>query len=68
MADGTGSTSYSYDEMGRLTSVTSPGPKTVGYRYDADGNRTKVIYSDGTAVEGGIPQPPTGTSLLKAPV
>ncbi|MCL4371690.1 MAG: hypothetical protein M1380_12445, partial [Chloroflexi bacterium] len=26
MADGTGSTSYVYDEAGRLTSVTSPGP------------------------------------------
>ncbi|MBI4494022.1 MAG: hypothetical protein HY690_14630 [Chloroflexi bacterium] len=31
-------------------SVTSPGPKTVGYRYDLDGNRVKVLYSDGTAV------------------
>ena len=50
MADGTGSTTYSYDEARRLTSVTSPGPKTVGYRYDTDGNRTKVIYPDGTSV------------------
>ncbi len=41
---------YSYDEADRLTSVTSPGPKTVGYRYDADGNRVKVIYPDSTAV------------------
>jgi YD repeat-containing protein len=43
MADGTGATTYVYDEADRLTSVTSPGPKTVGYRYDVDGNRTKVI-------------------------
>lgn len=50
MSDGTGSTSYSYDEMDRLLAVTSPGSKTVGYRYDLDGNRTKVIYPDSTAV------------------
>ena len=30
MADGTGSTNYSYDELSRPISVTSPGPKTVG--------------------------------------
>jgi YD repeat-containing protein len=37
MVDGTGSTSYSYDEFGRLLSVTtpaSPSAKTVGYRYE----------------------------------
>jgi RHS repeat-associated protein len=50
MTDGTGSTSYSYDEADRLMSATSPGPKTVSYRYDVDGNRTKVIYPDATAV------------------
>jgi YD repeat-containing protein len=43
-------TSFGYDALDRLTSITSPGPKTVGYRYDLDGNRTKVIYPDGTAV------------------
>jgi RHS repeat-associated protein len=50
MSDGTGSSSYAYDEANRLTSTTTPGPKTVGYRYDLDGNRTKVIYPDLTAV------------------
>jgi RHS repeat-associated protein len=50
MVDGTGTTSYSYDEMDRLQSVTSPGPSTVGYRYDLDGNRTKLLYPDATAV------------------
>jgi uncharacterized protein RhaS with RHS repeats len=34
----------------RLISVSSPGPQTVGYRYDLDGNRTKLIYPDTTAV------------------
>jgi RHS repeat-associated protein len=50
MADGTGSTSYAVDEADRLTSVTSAGSTTVGYRYDLDGHRTKVIYPDATAV------------------
>jgi RHS repeat-associated protein len=50
MVDGTGTTTYVYDELNRLTSTTSPGPKTVGYRYDRDGNRTKLIYPDATAV------------------
>jgi RHS repeat-associated protein len=50
MTDGTGTTSYVYDEANRLTSVTSPGPNTIGYRYDLDGNRTKLIYPDATAV------------------
>ncbi len=49
-ADGTGSTTYGYDELDRLLSVASPGPRTVGYRYDVDGNRRKIIYPDGTAV------------------
>lgn len=50
MTDGTGTSTYIYDEANRLTSVSSPGPKTVGYRYDLDGNRTKLIYPDATAV------------------
>lgn len=50
MQDGTGTTSYTLDELDRLLSVTSPGPKVVGYRYDLDGNETKVIYPDSTAV------------------
>ena len=54
---------YTFDKASRLsgltewasratgyTSVTSPGPSTVGYRYDLDGNRTRVIYPDTTAV------------------
>jgi len=41
---------YAYDELDRMLSVTSPGPKTVGYRFDRDGNRTKLIYPDATAV------------------
>jgi RHS repeat-associated protein len=50
MVESTGTTSYSYDELDRMLSVTAPGPTTVGYRYDLDGNRRKVIYPDNTAV------------------
>jgi len=50
MTDGTGATTYAYDELDRLLSVTTPGPKVVGYRYDLDGNRTKLIYPNATAV------------------
>jgi RHS repeat-associated protein len=50
MIDGTGSTTYVRDELGRMTSVLSPGSSSVGYRYDRDANRTKVIYPDATAV------------------
>jgi YD repeat-containing protein len=50
MTDGTGQTTYSYDELDRPTSVTSPGSQPVGYRYDLDGNRRKLIYPDGTSV------------------
>ena len=50
MTDGTGATTYAYDEVNRLLSVSSPGPKVIGYRYDRDGNRIKLIYPDATAV------------------
>ncbi|MEK6719993.1 MAG: PA14 domain-containing protein [Chloroflexota bacterium] len=50
MVDGTGTSTYTYDEFDRLLSVTTPGPRTVGYRYDRDGNRTRLIYPDATAV------------------
>ena len=50
MQDGTGTTTYAHDELGQLTSVTSPGGVTTGSRYDLDGGRTKLVYPDGTAV------------------
>jgi RHS repeat-associated protein len=50
MVDGGGTTTYAIDELGRVTTMTAPGPKTVGYRYDLDGNRAKIIYPDATSV------------------
>ena len=65
--DGTGTTSYTYDELDRLLSVTSPGPKTVGYRYDLDGNQTKLIYPDSTAVTYTFDKASQLQSLLTGP-
>jgi RHS repeat-associated protein len=50
VVDNTGTTLYTYDDVGRLTQVTYPGDKTVGYEYDAAGNRTKLTYPDSTYI------------------
>ncbi len=51
MADGTGTSTYSFDERGQLSGVTTPGSVTVAYRYDLDGNRRELIYPDATVVD-----------------
>lgn len=40
---------YQYDALNRLTTVTQDG-KTVRYEYDSVGNRTRLIYPDGTDI------------------
>jgi len=40
VVDASGTTTYAYDNLHRLTSVTYPGPTTDTYTYDANGNRT----------------------------
>ncbi len=50
MADGTGTTTYAYDELERVLSLVEPGSRTVAYRYDLNGNRRKQLYPDTTAV------------------
>ncbi len=49
MTDGTGTTTYTPDELGQITTVVAPN-WTVQYRYDLDGNRVKLIYPDSTQV------------------
>ncbi len=39
VVDGSGTTTYAYDNLYRLTGVTYPGPTTDTYTYDANGNR-----------------------------
>ena len=48
-----GPTTYSYDALGRLVSVTNPNSTVTTYTYDAAGNRTAV-----TTGTGGSPPPP----------
>ena len=53
-----GQVESTYDNAGRLTSTAttypypsrSLGEKTVSYEYDAAGNRTKLIYPEGTSI------------------
>jgi RHS repeat-associated protein len=48
MTDGTGSTAFQYDALGRVKQVTAPTTGVVGYGYDANGNRTSLTYPSGT--------------------
>jgi RHS repeat-associated protein len=50
MADGTGTTSYTYDSLGRLTQVTNGAGQVVSYSYDLDGNLTTLGYPNGKTV------------------
>ncbi len=40
----TGATGYTYDELGRVRSVTYSNGSTVNYTYDPAGNRTQVVH------------------------
>jgi RHS repeat-associated protein len=44
MTDGTGTTSYTYDNANQLLSVTAPVTGTVTYTYDALGRRASLLY------------------------
>jgi len=62
VVDASGTTTYAYDNLHRLTSVTYPGPTTDTYtaacpersRRDANGNRTA---KNSTAYVGACPEP-----------
>ena len=45
-----GTINNGYDTAGRLTSVTYPGSRVVGYQYDASSNRTQLTYPDSSYV------------------
>ena len=44
MTDPLGTTTYTYDEKDRVTSVSDPFGKTVGYTYDSAVHRTTLTY------------------------
>jgi len=44
MVDSTGTTTYTHDDLNRILSATSPGPNTVSYTYDSDGNLATLTY------------------------
>ncbi len=39
---------YTYDSLGRVTSVTNPDGSTIRYTYDPAGNRTQVVQAAST--------------------
>ncbi len=53
MTDGTGTSSYSYDSLHRLTSATDGAGNTVGYGYDLKGQLTSLTYPGGLTVTRG---------------
>jgi RHS repeat-associated protein len=44
MTDATGTSSYTYDPFGELTSATNGGSITTSYGYDANGDVTSIAY------------------------
>ncbi|SEI13830.1 MULTISPECIES: RHS repeat-associated core domain-containing protein [unclassified Leifsonia] len=54
MTDSTGTSSWSFDAAGRISSTTTGAGKTLGYSFDASGLRTALTYPDGSTVKYGL--------------
>jgi len=50
MTDGTGTTTWTFDAVGRPITITQPNVGNVGYGYDSAGDRTRLSYPDGKVV------------------
>jgi RHS repeat-associated protein len=50
MADGTGTTTYTYDSLNRVTKSTNGAGDTVAYDYDLAGQLTSLTYPNGKTV------------------
>jgi RHS repeat-associated protein len=53
MTDGTGTTTYTWDSLSRLTSSTDGSDATVGYGWDIGGHNTSITYPGGGTVTRG---------------
>jgi RHS repeat-associated protein len=51
MTDGTGKTTYTYDQLDQLTETKDGHGNVVGYEYDRAGQQTKITYPNGKTVE-----------------
>lgn len=51
MTDGSGKTTYTHDQLDRLTKVTDGHGDTVSYEYDLANEQTKITYPNGKTVE-----------------
>ncbi|MDQ6735097.1 MAG: DUF6531 domain-containing protein, partial [Nitrospirota bacterium] len=54
MTDGTGTSTYHYDSLNRLTASVDGVGTAVKYGYDLKGNLTSLTYPDGQAVSRGF--------------
>lgn len=50
MTDGSGTSSFTYDSLGHMTSATAGAGVTASYSYDLDGHLTSLIYPNGRTV------------------
>ncbi len=50
MKDGSGTTKYTYDQLGRLTETENGHKEAVKYEYDLAGHQSKITYPGGKAV------------------
>lgn len=67
-AGGPGSSSYTYDELGRLRTGTYPGNQRVDYQYDPAGNRTEMNSGTPATLVIGVPVSVTEGGTLSFPV
>ena len=51
LKDWNGTTDYTLDVLGRIVTVNDHNGKNTRYNYDAVGNKTSMIYPDGTVAE-----------------
>jgi RHS repeat-associated protein len=48
MTDGTGTSTWTWDALGDMTSSTNGAGEAVSYAYDLDGDETQIAYPDST--------------------